>query len=148
MKRLLAAVFFIFIAWISKGQDLTVYRSDKGVVETAKFIEKAIIDQGLVFFNTISYDSVARTRGKQLQPTRSILFEDPELVTELLSCQQTVALDLPLEIIVWEENGDVYIGYMDPRFMLKRFMVSGCDNTLDALSKLMLKVIMNAIRQL
>jgi len=84
----------------------------------------------------------------KLAPTRSILFEDPNLTTQLLSCRQTAALDLPLEIIVWEELGDVYIGFIDPKFMTRRFMITDCNDVIQQLTRLMIKISMNAIREM
>lgn len=131
------------------AQNLSVYRSEAKVDQTVDRLV-AVIEENddLIFFETVSHDKIAKKRGLKLAPTRSILFEDPELTTALINCQQTVALDLPLEILVWEEHGDVYIGFMDPRFMKRRFMISGCDDTIEALSRLMTKVAMDAIRQL
>lgn len=109
---------------------------------------KVIQEEGLMLFEMVNHDELAASRGVKLPPTRSILFEDTELTTALINCQQTVALDLPLEILVWEENGDVYIGFIDPRFMVKRFLIKDCDEVIDELSRLMVRVTMDAIRQL
>lgn len=103
--------------------------------------------EGLIYFETVYHDHIAKERGDTLAPTRSILFEDATLTTELIKCQQTTALDLPLEILVWDEYGDVYVGYVDPKFMKKRFMIIGCDETIINLTRLMLKVTTNAMRQ-
>ncbi|WP_421878147.1 DUF302 domain-containing protein [Marinoscillum sp.] len=131
------------------GQNLTVYKSEKSVDETvAKIISIIESNDDLMLFETVAHDSIAKARGLELLPTRSILFEDPDLTTALLQCQPTAALDLPLEIIVWEEFGDIYIGFMDPKFMRRRFMITDCEDTLNQLTSLMTKVTMDALREL
>lgn len=115
---------------------------------TTEMIIQVIKDRDLIFFETVSHDEIATARGLSLSPTRSILFEDPDLTTTLIGCQQTAALDLPLEILVWEEHGDVYIGYIDPKFMVKRFMIQDCDATIEELTRLMVRITMDAMRQL
>ncbi|MFY0600835.1 MAG: DUF302 domain-containing protein [Cyclobacteriaceae bacterium] len=138
---------FSFCAFFSvHAQNLTVYKSPRGVDETTEKIVSLIEEQNLIFFETVSHDKIAEERGKKISPTRSILFEDPDLTTTLISCQQTTALDLPLEILVWEEYGDVYIGFIDPKFMKKRFMILGCDETINAMTKLMVKLANDALR--
>lgn len=131
------------------SQDLTVYKSEKGVEETVdKLIDIIKSDSRLVYFETVSHDHIAEERGLKLGPTRSILFEEPDISTTLLQCQPTAALDLPLELIVWEEYGDVYIGFMDPKFMKRRFMITDCDETIQMLTSVMTRVAMDALRQL
>ncbi len=143
------AMFFMVFACLCidlLGQNLTIFRSSKNVDETTDRIIQEIKDEALVYFETVYHDEIAKQRGDTLAPTRSILFEDANLTTQLIKCQQTTALDLPLEILVWDEFGDVYIGYVDPKFMKKRFMIIGCDDTLESLSRLMLKITNNAMR--
>ena len=82
-----------------------------------------------------------------IDSTNVILFEDPELTSALISCEQTSALDLPLKVMVWEENEDVYIGFIDPAFMRKRFMIQDCPEILQKMTGLMVRVVNEAIRQ-
>lgn len=131
------------------AQSLSVYRSEKSVSETVdKLVEIIESRDDLLFFETVSHDNIAKERGLELAPTKSILFEEPTLTTALINCQQTAALDLPLEILVWEEYGDVYIGFMDPKFMKRRFMINDCDDTLSELTSVMVRVTMSALREL
>lgn len=146
MNKIIAAAFLLFCLG-SQAQNLTIYKSSLNVELTTDKIVSIIKDKGLIFFETVSHDAIAKDRGKEIPPTRSILFEDPDLTTALISCQQTTALELPLEILVWEEYGDVYIGFMDPKFMRKRFMVLGCDETIDALTRLMIRVTNDALKE-
>ena len=75
-----------------------------------------------------------------------IAFEDPQLTEELLACEPTAALDLPQKIIVWSENGDVYIGFMDAYFMKRRFLIRDCEETIQAMTRLSLRIINETIR--
>ncbi len=139
----------LLIASSAFGQTLTIYRSTESVDKTVeKIVNEIQSNASLIYFETVYHDSIANKRGMKLAPTRSILFEDPNLTTQLLSCRQTAALDLPLEIIVWEELGDVYIGFIDPKFMTRRFMITDCNDVIQQLTRLMIKISMNAIREM
>jgi len=131
------------------SQSITIYKSEAKVGETvAKIVDQIKTNQELIFFEVVDHDVIAAKRGITLEPTKSILFEDPILTSTLLECQKSAALDLPLEILVWEEYGDVYVGFMDPKFMKRRFMIQECDDTIEQLSRLMIRVSMNALREL
>ena len=148
-KPLLIIIGLLIYANIAFAQTLTVYKSDKGVNETVnKLIEVIQADEKLIYFETVNHDEIARERGMELDSTRSILFEEPTLSTTLLQCQPSAALDLPLEIIVWEEYGDVYIGFMDPKFMKRRFMITDCEETITELTNVITRISMDALRQL
>ncbi|MEQ8549900.1 MAG: DUF302 domain-containing protein [Cyclobacteriaceae bacterium] len=99
------------------------------------------------YIETISYDKTLIDAGHKIDPTKSVLFEDPNLSAQLIGCQQTSVLDLPLKILVWEEHKDVYIGFIDPKFMKKRFLLVGCDDIVEALTKLMVRVTNDTIRK-
>ncbi len=105
-----------------------------------------INQEGLIYFETVVHDEIASRRNRSINPTRVVLFEDPDLVAELISCRQTTALELPLKILIWEENGDVYIGFVDPNLMKKRFLLQNCEETLDNLTRLMIRLTNKVIR--
>lgn len=129
------------------AQNLSIYKSDTSVEETTRKIVSLIKELDLIFFETVDHTLLATEKGYTIPPTNSILFEDSDLTSKLITCQQTTALDLPMEILVWEENGDVYIGFIDPKFMKKRFMVIGCDDVLEEMSKIMIRISNDVLRQ-
>lgn len=128
------------------AQNLTIFKSEASVEVTADQLESVMDSLGLAIFDKVVHDEIVRARGVQIAPTQSLLFEDPDLTAQIIQCQQTTALDLPMEILVWEENGDVYIGFIDPKFMKKRFLIMGCDETLEAMSRLMIRIVNDALR--
>lgn len=136
-----------FVSYWSQAQHLTIYRSERSVEETVSRLETVIEQKKLVHFETVSHDAVAAEYGVTIPPTRMILFEDPNLMIELLTCRQTVALDLPMKILVWEENGDVYIGFFDPKVMKKRFMLEECEDVISSMSRLKVRVVNEALRE-
>jgi len=136
----------LFITSVSFSQNLSIYKSKKSVEETTQALIQLIKDRGLVFLETVSHDKKAKERGIDIAPTAVILFDDTELTSQLITCQQTTALDLPLKILVWEENMDVYIGFIDPVDMEKRFMLNDCHDTIVALNRLMIRLVTDVMR--
>ena len=146
MKKLLLISLLCLLTLGLEGQTLSIYKSTKTVEETTAVVEGIIKKMHLVFFETVAHDKIAAKRGVTIGAMREILFEDADLTTTLIECQPTTALDLPLKILVWEENGDVYIAFMDPRFMKKRFMLTGCEEIVDDMGTLLSKIVVDAMR--
>lgn len=146
MKHL-ASILIILISAEISAQNLTVYKSAKTVDETVERIIEVIEKKKLVYFETVEHDKVAKNYGVEIPPTRMILFEDPNLMIELISCRQTTALDLPMKILVWEEDEDVYVGFFDPKVMKKRFMLHECDDIITSMSRLKVRVVNEALRE-
>lgn len=129
------------------GQQMTVYKSPFSVDETVDKIVETITLKRLVHFETVNHDSVAAEYGVEIPPTRMIMFEDPNLMIELVSCRQTTALDLPMKILVWVENSDVYIGFFDPKVMKKRFMLQECDDIITSMSRLKVRIVNEVLKE-
>lgn len=145
--KFFVATIIIFVSFASFAQNLTTYRSTRSVEETVDRIVETIKQKKLAYFETVEHDKVAMEYGVVIPPTRMILFEDPNLMIELVSCRQTTALDLPMRILVWEENSDVYVGFFDPKVMKKRFMLHECDDIITSMSRLKVRVVSEALRE-
>ncbi|MFY0605300.1 MAG: DUF302 domain-containing protein [Cyclobacteriaceae bacterium] len=147
MLRFISRIGFFVISISVQSQNLTVYMSEMDVETTLDQIVSVIKqNENLVFFETVAHDVLAKERGLDLAPTRSVLFEEPVLTTALIKCQATAALDLPLEILVWEEHEEVYVGFIDPKYMIRRFMISDCDETIRALSSVLTRVCVKGLK--
>ena len=146
MKYLIVS-FLVISCLAGFGQQMTVYKSRYTVDETVDRIVQTINQKKLVHFETVNHDKVAKEYGVEIPPTRIILFEDPNLMIELVSCRQTTALDLPMKILVWEENEDVYIGFFDPKVMKKRFMLQQCDDIISSMSRLKVRIVNEVIKE-
>lgn len=147
MKKFLASLLFGIATIACHAQNMTIFRSNLSVAETTAKIEQIIDEKELRFFETVHHHEIASENGQQIDSTNVILFEDPGLTTALITCEQTSALDLPLKVMVWMENDDVYIGYIDPAFMRKRFMIQDCPEVLQQMTALMVRMVNEAIRR-
>lgn len=130
----------------SYGQNMTVYKSKASVEATTQLLEKVIKSNGYKYFETVSHDQIAAMDGSPISPTKVILFEDTSLSSRIIQCEQTAALDLPIKILIWEESGDVYIGYFDPILMRRRFLIDGCDDALKQMSGMVSKVVNECLK--
>lgn len=67
-----------------------------------------------------------------LPPTRLIVFGNPVIGTPLMQVSPTAGIDLPLKMLVWEDdNGDVHVTANDVDYLASRHDIQGVDATLD-----------------
>jgi len=64
--------------------------------------------------------------GLDLAPTRLVVFGNPNLGTPLMQSAQTLGIDLPQKMLVYENaDGEVNVAYNDPAFLAARHGVEG-----------------------
>jgi uncharacterized protein (DUF302 family) len=69
----------------------------------------------------IPHDKGAASVGLELRPTRVLIFGNPKVGTLLMQSNQSIGIDLPLKVLVHEdENGDVFVSYFDASFLTAR----------------------------
>ena len=85
-------------------------------------------------FADIDHAAGAQRVGLCLRPTRLLIFGNPQAGTPLMQSQQTIGLDLPLRVLVWEDAaGKVWLTYHRPEFLAQRHHVMNHDETVKAL---------------
>ena len=68
-----------------------------------------------------------------LRQTTLIVFGNPKGGTPLMEAFPLVALDLPLKLLVWEENGSVNVAYLPMSEVAARYAVTGMDARIAAM---------------
>lgn len=106
---------------------LIVVESARGVSETTDRLQSLIEQRGLTVFSRIDHAAGAASIGSTLPPTELLIFGNPRGGTPFMQCAQTVGIDLPLKVLVWEdESSRVWVGYNDPAFIAARHEVTDC----------------------
>lgn len=116
-------------AMIAAGEDsgLITVESFFSVEKTVERLTKAMQEKGLKIFNTIDHQKGAESIGETLNPTTLIIFGSPKVGTSLMKCSQTAGLDLPLKMLVWEnDEGDVFLTYQSASSMAARHDAEDC----------------------
>lgn len=134
-KLTLAAVFFmaalLTVSVARAAEGLVNISSAHSVGQTADRLVSALQAKGMTIFARINHAAGAARVGHDLRPTEIIVFGNPKVGSPLMSCQQTVAIDLPQKALIWEdENGRVWLSYNDPQYLRQRHGVEGCDAVL------------------
>lgn len=106
--------------------------SPYSVDETVERLQAAIEARGLNIMMTIDHAANAAGVDRELLPTQLILFGNPNIGTSLMQSNQTIGIDLPQKMLVWEdEEGNVQVVYNDPVYLGERHNISGKDEVLN-----------------
>ncbi len=91
------------------------------VNDTIERAKDSLRAKGVKMFALIDHDGEARAAGLQMRPTKVLLFGSPVVGTPLMIASPSIAIDLPLKLLVWEdEDAQVWISHNDSAFLQSR----------------------------
>ncbi len=91
------------------------------VDETVQRLQSMIAAKGMQVFALIDHSGEAKKVGLQMRPTKLVIFGSPTGGTPLMVAAPTLAIDLPLKALVWEdEKMNVWISYNSPEYLGQR----------------------------
>jgi uncharacterized protein (DUF302 family) len=116
---------------------LVVRRSRLEYADTIDHLLKAITRRGLTVFARIDHAAAARQVGMELAAEEVVLLGNPRAGTPLMQRDRHVGIDLPLRILLWQENGAIFLGYKDPRELAGQYDLADHKAALDAMAALL-----------
>ena len=100
---------------------LTSIASSFGPNETMNRLEAGVKARGMTVFARIDHAAGAVEAGLSLRPTEVLIFGNAKTGTPLMQAVQTIAIDLPLKALVWQDaSGDTWLSYNDPAWLAQR----------------------------
>jgi len=104
--------------------------SDHGIVrkaskysvdETVRKLQAVLAAKAVTVFVLIDHDGEAQKVGMQMPPTKLLIFGNPKGGTPLMLAAPSIAIDLPLKILVAEDDqGKVSVSYNSPAYLGER----------------------------
>jgi uncharacterized protein (DUF302 family) len=84
-------------------------------------LEAAVKAKGLTVFAQIDHAAGAAEVGLPLRPTSVLIFGNAKGGTPLMQAVQTIGIDLPLKVLMWEDaSGVTWLSYNGPTWLAKR----------------------------
>lgn len=95
--------------------------SSHSVDETVERLKALLQASGAVLFGLIDHSGEAAKAGLKMKPTKLLIFGNPKAGTPLMLASPSIAIDLPLKMLVWEDAAErVWISYNSPEYLQKR----------------------------
>lgn len=103
---------------------MIVERSGRTHAEAVEALLAAIERRGLTVFSVIDHAGGACEAGLELAPEKVVVFGNPRAGTLLMQEDPRVGIELPLRMLVWEEEAGTKLGFEDPRALVERYELS------------------------
>jgi len=106
---------------VNPGAGIVTIPSHQSVDGTVEKLEQILQAKGVKLFALIDHSGEAQKVGLQMRPTKLLIFGNPKAGTPLMIASPSIAIDLPLKILIWEDgDGKVWISYNDPAYLQAR----------------------------
>ena len=103
------------------AQGVSRIKSKQSVANTAARLVDLLNAKGNKIFARIDQRAEAEQVGLTLRPTELIIFGDPKTGTPLMGAYPSLALDLPLKALIYEEpTGEVWLCFNSPEYLAER----------------------------
>ena len=103
------------------GKGLIDIPSNHSVDETVTKLEGILQAKGITLFALVDHSGEAAKAGMKMRPTKLLIFGNPKAGTPVMLAAPSSAIDLPLKILVWEDDqGKVWITYNSPTYLQTR----------------------------
>jgi uncharacterized protein (DUF302 family) len=100
---------------------MRVLPTQRTVADTLSRVESLARTRGLTVFARIDFSGDAARAGLTMQPAGLVIFGSPNAGTPLMIATPSVAIDLPLKILAWEDaNGRAWVAYNEPEYLQAR----------------------------
>jgi uncharacterized protein (DUF302 family) len=113
---------------VSEGAGLVLVPSQQDVEGTVARIRAAVEAGGATVVTVVDHAQAADEAGLELAPTTLLLVGNPQAGTPLMQAEQTIGIDLPQKLLVYEDaDGEVNVAYNDPDYLAARHGIDGLD---------------------
>jgi uncharacterized protein (DUF302 family) len=103
---------------------ITTKVSPRSVTDTVSRLTGLLSAKGLKVFAVIDQSAEASQVGMQLRETTLVFFGNPAAGTPVMVAAPMAALDLPLKVLVWADNGQTKVSYYGPAALAARYDLS------------------------
>jgi uncharacterized protein (DUF302 family) len=110
---------------VQEGEGIIRIPSHHSVDETVDKLKTILQSKGVTLFVLVDHSGEAEKVGLNMPPTKLLIFGNPKGGTSLTLAVPSVAIDLPLKILVAEDSqGQVWISYNSAEYLQARHGLS------------------------
>jgi uncharacterized protein (DUF302 family) len=101
--------------------DIASRHSVDAIVQKVRDLLEA---KGVTLFAIVDHSGEAEKAGMKMRPTKLLIFGNPKAGTPVMLAAPSIAIDLPLKLLVWEDDsGKVWISYNSAEYLRDRHNV-------------------------
>ena len=148
MKHLIIFLLFPFLAAaqpIISCKDVIKpygdFQSPLAFEETVAALQKTLNSKGITIFATIEHHKAAEAVGESMQPATVLIVGNPKVGTALMQENPRLAIELPLKILIYEEDKTVNIRYEKISAIAEKYHIKQNFSTAEKIDTAMLQLI-------
>jgi uncharacterized protein (DUF302 family) len=103
---------------------VTTKLSPKSVADTVARLTDLVAAKGMKLFNVIDQRAEAAKVGLELRATTLVIFGSPAAGTPVMVASPLAALDMPLKVLIWDNDGQANVTYYAPAALAARHHLS------------------------
>jgi uncharacterized protein (DUF302 family) len=109
------------VSTMLKGTGIINTPSNHSVDQTVDRLKQILETKGVTLFVLVDHSGEAAKVGMKMPPTKLLIFGSPKGGTPIMLAAPSIALDLPLKILVWEDKqGKVWTSYNSTEYLQER----------------------------
>jgi len=106
---------------LAGGKGIIDKLSNHSVDQTVEKLKNTLQSKGVTLFALVDHSGEAEKVGMKMRPTKLLIFGSPKAGTPLMLAAPSIAIDLPLKILVWEDGqGKVWVSYNSSDYLKER----------------------------
>jgi uncharacterized protein (DUF302 family) len=105
---------------VAAETDVVTKLSRESVAATVAQLTDMITAKGMRLFAVIDQAAEARQAGLELRETVLVIFGSPQAGTPVMAASPLAALDLPLKVLIWADEGQTKVSYYAPAALAAR----------------------------
>jgi uncharacterized protein (DUF302 family) len=106
---------------LNKSKGIIDTPSNHSVDQTVEKLKGILAAKGVTLFTLVDHSGEAEKVGMKMPPTTLLIFGSPKAGTPLMLASPSIAIDLPLKILVWEDaQGKVWVSYNSAAYLQER----------------------------
>ena len=95
--------------------------SKHSVDDTLGRLQNILESKGIAVFALIDHSGEAAKVGMNMRPTKLLIFGNPKGGTPLMLAAPSIAIDLPVKILIWQDDQEkVWVSYNTPEYLAER----------------------------
>ena len=95
--------------------------SKHSVDDTLGKLQNILEAKGIAVFALIDHSGEAAKVGMKMRPTKLLIFGNPKGGTPLMLAAPSIAIDLPVKILIWQDDQEkVWVSYNTPEYLAER----------------------------
>jgi uncharacterized protein (DUF302 family) len=109
---------------LSSSSGIVQIPSIHTVDETVQKLKEILQAKGVMLFAVVDHSGEAAKAGLQMPSTKLLIFGNPKAGTPVMLAAPSIAIDLPLKILVAEDGaGKAWVSYNSAQYLQERHAV-------------------------